>query len=155
MTNKLSLIFLSCFLFFSCTTKHQSSGSANVKLTKRMFGAWHCRGGIGAATLIKGTKEIELCLADNLIWIKTRAKAVPDSGSLYNLYFVETSDVSPSVTVVDWENISTSRPVATIRIIDDTTILKKWLGLFNTSGKSIQDVAIDWEACDTIFLGGE
>lgn len=114
-------------------------------------GNYSCKNNFGGNTKIFSKDSIILGLIMNQLWVQV--KATHRDSNEYLLHFVEVNDAGSIRTNFNWNKLSKERPLGSIKIINDTLLIKEFYGLFDSeTDKEISDLALDWNICDTIVL---
>lgn len=118
---------------FSVNPKYQDKGwlttNCNNKSESNILeGIWAVSCENSVAFEIKDS-EIILPVMSNQIYIKAKIKEVKTK--CYHIYLIEPDDLGPGGIQLDWDNFSTEKPVAEMKLETDKKIIFNWFGFYH------------------------
>lgn len=146
-------------MFFSCSCQNvdkNTEDTSDVKMNQdvgrnEFIGNWICKGGNGGVTNIYSVDSVEIELANNQLWVLAKIIKVDTLPNIAYLYFKNTKDVGAGFNDVIWNDLAKDKPIGKLEKINDTIIIKTSYAFYNEKMKKYDDLAFDWDSCDTLY----
>lgn len=137
--NKTRYFFLWLFLLLFTTYQAIAAQKVNTFAEFKGYWAYGCGDDVDYPGYIEVTdkNKIVINVADNQIYLITRAEVSKNNTQVFNLYY-KSSDVGRGGMDIPWKKVSNSVIIGTLQLVKEKKLLFKWCGLKDANNQKIK-----------------